>query len=132
MKISLRKLAPLCIVAGALFIGEASAAIKASDVFDGNYYTPSADGRGISVLFAPHVDGSNTFFGALFTYDENNQPVWLILFGSFLENQFESTDIEIDRVTGGVFGLPFDPNAIAYDRVGTATVRLNSCNSILL
>jgi hypothetical protein len=130
MKISLRKLAPLCLIAGALFIGEASAAIKASDVFDGNYFSPSESGRGISILFAPHADGSKTFFGAMFTYDEFNEPTWLILFGDFLENQFENTEVEIARVTGGAFGFPFDPGAVSEDPVGTATVRLNSCNSI--
>ncbi len=132
MKISLRKLAPLCMIAGALFAGEASAAIKASDVFDGNYFSPSESGRGISILFAPQADGSKTFFGAMFTYDEFNQPTWLILFSDFLENQFENTEVQIARVTGGAFGFPFDPGAVSENPVGTATVRLDSCNSIFI
>ena len=128
MNISLRRLALLCTVAGALFAGTASAAVKLSDIFDGNYYSPSADGRGISVLIAPQADGSTLFFGALFTYDESGEPTWLILFAPFLEHQFENTEVDILRFTGGAFSGNFDP-AMGVS-VGAATVGINSCNSI--
>ena len=128
MNISLKRLALLCAVVGAMFASTASAAVKWSDVFDGNYFSPSADGRGISVLSAPQADGSTLFFGALFTYDENNEPVWLILFAPFLEHQFENTDVQILQFTGGEFSGDFDP--AMGTRVGTAHVRLDSCNAL--
>jgi hypothetical protein len=132
VKISLRQIAPLCAVAGALFAGTASAAVKLSDVFDGNYFSPSEGGRGISILVAPRPDGSSFFFGAMFTFDENGEPTWLILFAPFLEHQFENTEVAIARVTGGAFGFPFDPGAVSEDPVGTATVRVNSCNGLFV
>jgi hypothetical protein len=132
VKISLRQIAPLCAVAGALFAGTASAAVKLSDVFDGNYFSPSEGGRGISILVAPRPDGSSFFFGAMFTFDENGEPTWLILFVPFLEHQFENTEVAIARVTGGAFGFPFDPGAVSEDPVGTATVRVNSCNGLFV
>ena len=131
MKISLRQLAPLCAVAGAMFVGEASAAVKLSDVFDGNYFSPDANGRGISTLYAPNDDGSGTFFGVLFTYDENSEPTWLFLQqDNWLEHQFESTDVPIYEVTGGVFGPGYDNSLVNIDPVGTATVTVKSCNKI--
>lgn len=126
----LRRLALFCAVAGALFAGTAGAAIKWSDVLDGNYFSPTESGRGISILSAPQADGSTLFFGALFTFDENGDPVWLVLFAPFLEHQFENTEVEVFRVSGGSFGFPFDAGAIVEDPVGTATVRLDSCSSL--
>ena len=128
----LRKLALLCVVAGALFVGETSAAMKASDVLDGNYYSQSEGGRGVSILFAPHADGSSTFFGVIFTYDDAGEPTWLEIYGDFLENQFENTQLTVARVTGGAFGFPFDAGAIVEDPIGTATVTLNSCTNIFI
>lgn len=130
MNISLRKLALFCAVAGALFIGTANAAVKWSDVFDGNYFSPSADGRGISILIAPQANGSNLFFGALFTYDDAGEPTWLILFAPFLEHQVENTEVDILRFTGGEFTGDFNP-AMGVS-VGTATVRVNSCSSVFV
>ena len=128
MIISLRRLALLCAVAGALFASPANAAVKWSDLFDGNYFSPAADGRGISVLSAPQANGSTLFFGALFTYDANNEPVWLILFAPFLEHQFQNDNVDILLFTGGEFSGDFDPaDGVS---VGTASVTLNSCNSL--
>jgi hypothetical protein len=129
VNISLRRLASLCVVAGALYAGTVSAAAKWSDVFDGNYFSPSADGRGISILVAPLADGSFIFFGALFTYDADGEPTWLILYAPFLEHQFENTEVIVSRFTGGTFSGDFSPPAME-DMVGTATVTLNSCSSI--
>jgi len=130
VNISLRHIAPLCAVVGALFIGEASAAVKLSEVFNGPYFSPTENGRGISVLYAPQADGSGVFFGALYTYDENGEPTFLILQDNFLENQTENTEVEIYRFSGGSFGFPYDNGALTGPVVGTATVRVNSCNSI--
>ena len=128
---SLRRLATLTAVAGILVVGETSAAVKLSDEFDGNYYSPTENGRGISIDYTKNPDGSGTFFGALFTYSDDGQPTWLILQDTFLENQFEKTDVPVLRITGGVFGLPWNP-IDAPATVGTATVSVNSCNSIFI
>jgi len=127
VKISLRQFAALCAVAGVLFVGQASAAVKLSDAFNGPYYDPTANGRGISMLFAPLANGSTVVFGALYTYLDG-EPTWLILQQTFLEFQFESTNVPVYQFTGGSFDFPFDP--ATSEVVGTATISANSCSSI--
>ncbi|MEJ8568417.1 hypothetical protein [Elongatibacter sediminis] len=130
MNISLRRFTLLCALAGTLLAGTANAAVKLSDVFDGNYFSPSEGGRGLSILVAPRADGSHLFFGALFTFDDAGEPTWLILFAPFLEHQFENTEVTVSRVSGGAFDFPFDSGAVSEDIVGSATVRFNSCGSL--
>jgi len=132
MKNLSRLLVPLCAVAGALQVGDAAAAAKLGEAFDSCYFSPSANGRGICVMNAPQADGSHVFFGALYTYDADGNGTWVILQDSFLENQFENTDVEIFQVTGGVPGLPFDNSAISSETIGSATVRVDSCNSLFV
>jgi hypothetical protein len=126
----MRQLAPLCAVAGVLTVGDASAAVKLSDIFDGNYFSAAASGRGVSVLVAPYGDGRNEFFGAVYTYDTDGEPTWLILQDTFLEHQTENTEVPIYRLDGGVFGEGWDPAAVNTNVVGTGTVRVNSCGSL--
>ena len=92
MNISLRHLVPLCAVAGAMHVGEATAAAKLSEAFDSCYFSPNANGRGLCVINAPQPNGSHVFFGALYTYDTDGNGTWLILQDTFLEHQFENTD----------------------------------------
>ena len=49
MKLPFRHIGSLLAMAGLLFGGQASAAVKLSDVFDGNYFSPSESGRVMSV-----------------------------------------------------------------------------------
>ena len=131
MKTSLRRLVLLCAFASAFVFGNANAAVKLSEIFDGNYFSTDANGRGVSILWAPKPNGSGTFFCVVFTYDENNQPVWLFLQkDNWLEHEFERSDVTIYRVTGGTFDGTWAPNVPVITVVGTATVRVNSCNSI--
>jgi hypothetical protein len=132
VNIPLRHLVPLCAVAGALHVSDASAAVKLSEAFDSCYFSPSANGRGLCVINAPQADGSHVFFGALYTYDTDGNGTWLILQDSFLEHQFENTAIPVLQFEGGVPGLPFDNNAVSFETVGTASVRVDSCNSIFV
>jgi hypothetical protein len=132
VNISLRHVVPLCAVAGALHVGETTAAVKLSEAFDSCYFSPSANGRGLCVINAPQGDGSHVFFGALYTYDTDGNGTWLILQDTFLEHQFENTGIPILQFAGGVPGLPFDNNAVSSATIGTATVRVDSCNSIFV
>jgi len=132
VNILFRPLVLLCMLASTLFVGTASAAVKVSDEFDGAYYTPATAGRGVLTIFAPRPDGTHDFFGALFTFDNFGEPTWLILSAPFRENQFENTNVTISRVSGGEFGFPYDPGEIDEDPIGTATVRLNSCDSLYI
>lgn len=130
MNISLRQLVPLFAIAGALHVSDATAAAKLSEAFDSCYFSPSANGRGLCVLNAPQADGSHVFFSALYTYDADGNATWLILQDAFLEHQFENTAIPVTQFSGGVPGLPFDNGAVGSETIGTASVRVNSCNSI--
>lgn len=119
---SVRHIAPLCVAAGALCAVDASAAVKLSEAFNNAYYTPSANGEGIVTTITPLADGSKSFYGALYTYDDAGEPTWLILTDTFLENQYENTSVPVYAFTG--------PVPATGGQVGTATVTINSCNSI--
>lgn len=125
----IRRLALLGAAGGALCAGQALAAVKLSNDFDGNYFSPTEDGRGVSVDYVPRADGSGTFFAAIFTFDDEGNPTWLVLDSDWLEHQHARDDVNVSRVTGGAFGFPF-PSDIEVEPVGTATVRANSCTSL--
>ncbi len=129
MKTFLRKFAPLCAAVGAVVAFDASAAIKPGETMNDAYYSQSEDGRGLVVRFFPLGDGSQLFYGALYTYNDAGEPTWLILSGTFLEHQFESTEVDILQFEGGSFGFPYTQPGSGTS-VGTATVRLNSCNNV--
>jgi hypothetical protein len=130
MKILSRFFVPLCVVTGALQVDNAAAAAKLSEAFDSCYFSPSANGRGMCVMNARQADGSHVFFGALYTYDTEGNGTWLILQDTFLEFQFENTAVEVYQFTGGVPGNPFDNSALMSDIIGSATVRVDSCNAL--
>ncbi len=117
----------LCAIAGVLTVGNASAALKLSDAFDGNYFSPSESGRGISVDYVPFADGSGFLFGALFSFDADNNPAWLTIQGAMLEHEFTAS-LDVFQTTGGAFGFPFP--GVSNAKIGTATVTVNSCTSM--
>lgn len=128
MRNSIRSIAWTGAVAGVLAMGQAGAAVKLSNAFDGNVFRGSEAGRGISIDVVPRPDGSNIFFGALFTFDSSGDPTFLTIQGEFLEHQFSRDDLGVFQTTGGAFGFPFP--ATTTEQVGTASVTINSCNSI--
>ncbi|KAA9129852.1 hypothetical protein F3N42_13800 [Marinihelvus fidelis] len=122
---SVRYLAPLCVAAGAIYAGDASAAVKLSESFNNAYYNPAADGEGVVTTITPLGNGMHNFYGALYTYDEAGAPTWLIITGNFLENQFENAEVPVLAFEG-----PVPASLVGGAPVGTATVTINSCNSI--
>ncbi|PKM01545.1 MAG: hypothetical protein CVV17_07110, partial [Gammaproteobacteria bacterium HGW-Gammaproteobacteria-7] len=60
-------------VAGTLATGGAEAAVRLSDAFDGNWFDPAQNGRGISIDYIPLTEVNErprgVFFGSAFTYD---------------------------------------------------------------
>lgn len=128
MRRSIRTIATIGAIAGALVAGQAGAAVKLSNAFDNGYFSPSESGRGILVDYIPNPDGSGTFFAAAFVFDSEGNPVWVTFQGEFLEHQHVRDDVGIFRTTGGSFGFPFSEPST--EQIGTATVRINSCGSI--
>lgn len=110
--------------AGALVAGPAAAAMKFSEALDGTWYSSSESGRGIVQDYTPRPDGSGTYFGAIFSFDEGD-PTWVTIQGDVLEHQHRA-EFEVFRTTGGTFGFPY-PGA-SSERIGMATVTLHSCN----
>ena len=113
--------------AALLSVSTADAAFKWTEAMDGNYFSPSESGRGISIDYIPREDGSGVLFGAVFSFEEAGDNAWITFSGTPLEHQYEvETDIFLD--TGGSFGFPFP--GTSRTQIGTATVTANSCTSI--
>lgn len=104
------------------------AAMKPTEALDGTWFSPSESGRGISIDYIPLPDGSGSFFGNIFSFDTEGNPAWLVPQLGFEEHQFESTG-PVFIVEGGTFGFPFTPPTVT--EIGSATVTLNSCSSIV-
>ena len=105
----------------------AGAAMKATEALDGNWFSPSESGRGISLDYIPNVDGTGTLFGAIFSFDADGNPAWLVPQVGFREHDPTATG-DVFIVQGGSFGFPFTPPTVT--QVGTVDVSLNSCSSI--
>lgn len=126
-----RKCAIAAALIGAFGAGSASAAVRLSDSFDGNWFNPAANGRGISFDYIPDVTGkSGTLFGATFTYDANGQPTWLVFQPVITEFGYSATAFDVLKVTGGSFAGPIAPGATAISVVGSGSITVNSCSSI--
>ena len=112
----------------ALATMQASASIRMTEALDGNWFNPAQDGRGVSVDFIPNANrAGGTFFAATFIYDNAGNPFWITLQDTVSEFQFRSTTVGIFRTAAGTWSTTA---AAASTRVGTATVTLNSCNSL--
>ncbi|MFK5892238.1 MAG: hypothetical protein QM504_03340 [Pseudomonadota bacterium] len=55
--------------------------------YAGWFWDPSNPGWGMSYNIYTRADGSEFFFGAIFTYKENGKPVWYVLSGAYEEGK---------------------------------------------
>lgn len=115
------------------FAAPASAAVIVNESFDGAWFNPQQSGRGLLVDVIPGANGSKTFFGALFTYDNAGNPLWLTIQPVLGEFDFSATNVEVRRFAGGNFGNTFTPpNPGAGTVIGSANLTVNSCGSLQL
>ncbi|MFN7519838.1 MAG: hypothetical protein ACK5Q0_04640, partial [Lysobacteraceae bacterium] len=85
-------------LAGALALAatQAGASIRMSEAFDGSWFNPAQDGRGVLVDYIPNASGAGgTFFAATFIYDNAGNPFWISLQDSFSEFQSTSSTVGI-------------------------------------
>ena len=101
--------------------------MKATEALDGNWFSPTEDGRGISLDYIPNVDGSGVLFGAIFSFDQDGNPAWIVPQVAFNEHDPTATG-PVFIVEGGTFGFPFTPPTITD--IGTVSISLNSCTSV--
>ncbi|HBK56825.1 MAG TPA: hypothetical protein DDZ76_11185 [Xanthomonadales bacterium] len=118
-------------VAGGLAVGTADAAVRLSDAFDGNWFNPSQNGRGLAVDYVPltavNERPRGVFFGAAFTYDNQGNPFWVSIQSDPLGEFAFEFDAAIFRVAAGTWPTPATPGV---DRIGTARVTIDSCNAM--
>ena len=113
-----------------LAAAQASASVRLSEAFDGNWFDPATSGRGVSVDWIPNANrAGGTFFAADFVYDNAGNPFWITLQQDWSEFQFSSTSVPIFRVASGTWATP---GAATTTAIGTASVTINSCNSITI
>lgn len=130
MTSTFRKCAIATALIGAFGAGSASAAVRLSDSFDGNWFDPAAPGRGISFDYIQDTTGSfGTLFGATFTFDNAGQPTWLVFVPQITEFGYSASNFDILKVTGGSFaGASATTNTV----VGVGSITVNSCTSMSL
>ena len=113
-----------------LAAAQASASVRLSEAFDGAYFDPAASGRGVLVDWVPNANrAGGTFFAADFVYDAAGNPFWISLQQDWSEFQFSSTTVPVFRNAAGTWAAP---GAQSLTRIGTASVTVNSCNSITI
>lgn len=130
MTSTFRKCAIATALIGAFGAGSASAAVRLSDSFDGNWFDPAAPGRGISFDYIQDTSGNfGTLFGATFTFDNAGQPTWLVFVPQITEFGYSAENFDILKVTGGSFaGASATTNTV----VGKGSITVNSCTSMSL
>jgi hypothetical protein len=113
-----------------LAAAQASASVRLSEAFDGGWFDPAASGRGLLVDWIPNAQrAGGTFFATDFVYDAAGNPFWLSLQQNWSEFQYTSNSVPIFRNAAGTWAAP---GAQGLTRIGTATVTINSCNSMTL
>jgi len=112
----------------ALAATQANASVRLSEAFDGGWFDPAASGRGVLIDFIPNAQrAGGTLFAADFVYDNAGNPFWITLEQSWSEFQFSSTTVPVRRFAAGTWPTP---GAAVGTQIGTATITVNSCNSI--
>ena len=111
-----------------LAAAQASASVRMSEAFDGGWFDPAASGRGLLVDWTPNATRTGgVFFAADFVYDTAGNPFWLSLQQDWSEFQYTSNSVPIFRNAAGTWAAP---GTQGLTRVGTATITINSCNSM--
>ena len=113
----------------ALAIGaQANAALLVNDALEGAWYNAAESGRGAMVDYIPTGPGTGVLFITIFTYDANNNPLWVTTQTLVNEGEFKWSNLPVLRFTGGSFGSPF--TAPSNAALGTAAVTFNSCSDL--
>lgn len=117
-----------CAVAGVLACSSADAALRLSDQFDGSFYNTTQPGRGALIDSVKGADGRSTYAMALYTFNAQGAPEWLLIPAAMSEFQYKATAVPVLRYAGGSFGNPF--TAPTAGQVGTADITVHSCNRV--
>ncbi len=128
MKRPIRNTSLALALSAAFGMGTASAAVQLSNEFDGNWYNPAQDGRGVAVDYIPLSDGNGFLTLGYYAYDAQGRPTWVLLVAPMSEFQYSAEGIVINAFAGGSFGPYSAPGP--GSQVGTATITVNSCNSM--
>jgi len=112
----------------ALAATQAHASVRLSEAFDGGWFDPAASGRGVLVDWIPNANrAGGTLFAADFVYDAAGNPLWLSLQQDWTEFQFTSSTVPVYRNAAGTWAAP---GTQGLTQIGTATITVNSCNSM--
>lgn len=80
------------------------------------WWNASESGWGLTL--AQH---GNNIFGVLYTYDTNNQPLWVVMPGVSVKGLSRYSG-SLFTTTGPAFGSAFDPSRVRSTEVGSATL----------
>lgn len=117
-------------IAGLFAVGSGHAAVVVNDQFEGGWWNPAQDGRGVLADYIPIDDSRGVLFLAIFSFDNAGKPTWLTAQVELSEREFKKTGVPVGLRDGGGFGNDFPPTTIA--QVGTLDFTALSCSHIKL
>ncbi|MGD9582339.1 MAG: hypothetical protein AB7V26_01525 [Lysobacterales bacterium] len=122
---------PLALATASLLaIASADAAVVVNEQFEGGWWNPTQDGRGVLADYIPVDDSHGTLFLAIFSFDNAGKPIWLTAQVELSDREFKKTGVPVGLRDGGGFGNDFPPTTIA--QVGTLDFTALSCSRIKL
>lgn len=90
--------------------------------YTGAWFVPSESGWGLTVFNFP-----GQMFALFFVYDSQGRPAWYRFQGAWTGADVVTANL--DRPTGPVWANTFNPNAVSYSTVGTATMTFTSATA---
>ena len=115
-------------ITGLLAMGSANAALVVNEQFEGTWWNPAQDGRGVLADYIPVDDSHGTLFLAIFSFDNAGKPIWVTAQVELSDREFKKTGVPVGLRDGGGFGNDFPPTTIA--QVGTLDFTALSCSHI--
>lgn len=103
----------------------ATATVGPTRDYTGAWFVPAESGWGLTILPFP-----GQIFALFFVYDAAGRPSWYRFQGAWTGTDVVTANL--DRATGPAWAATFNPNAVSYARIGSATLTFTSATAATL
>jgi hypothetical protein len=93
--------------------------------YTGAWFVPTESGWGLTVFNFP-----GQMFALFFVYDSQGRPQWYRFQGAWTGSDVVTANL--DRATGAAWSATFNPNAVSYSTIGSATMTFTSATAATL
>lgn len=88
------------------------------------WWNPNESGWGLNLIQHP----TNQIFGVWYTYDANGKRTWFVMSGGSWTSSSTFTG-DLYQTSGPPYNVPFNPNSVHVNRVGTGTLAFSSADA---